>query len=187
VKVATTTSLTSSPNPSTFSSPVTLTATVTPASATGSVQFFNGSAVLGTANLSGGTAQLTVTSLPAGADSLTASYGGDAANASSASGARLQTVNKANSTTTLSANPASQSISGQPVTFTATVAPSAATGVVQFLDGSTLIGSATLSNGTAVFTTTSLANGNHSIKASYGGDSNVNGSQSGALSYKVRR
>jgi hypothetical protein len=37
-----------------------------------------------------------------------------------------------------------------------------------------------------VFSTTSLAIGNHSIKASYGGDGNVNGSQSGALSYRVK-
>jgi large repetitive protein len=186
VKATTTISLASTPNPSTFGSPVTLTATVTPASATGSVQFFNGSALLGTANLTSGSAQLTVTGLPAGTDSLTASYGGDAANAPSASSARLQTVNKANSTTTLSASPASQSTSGQTVTFTAKVAPSTGTGVVQFLDGSTLIGSAALSNGTAVFATTKLAVGTHSIKASYGGDSNVNGSQSGALSYRVK-
>ena len=186
VKAATSTGLTSSPNPSTFGSPVTLTANVTPASATGSVQFFNGSALLGTANLSAGTAQLTVANLPAGTDSLTAVYSGDANNAPSTSGARVQTVNKANSTTTISASPASQSNSGQTVTFTAKVTPTAGTGVVQFLDGSTLIGSGTLNNGTAVFSTTSLAVGNHSIKASYGGDSNVNGSQSAVLSYKVK-
>jgi hypothetical protein len=80
-----------------------------------------------------------------------------------------------------------QSIAGQSITFTATVRPAAATGVVQFLDGSTLIGSASLSNGVAVFSTSSLSTGNHSIKASYGGDTNVNGSQSAALSYKVKR
>jgi large repetitive protein len=185
VKMATTTSLSSSPNPSTFGSPVTLTATVTPASATGSVQFFNGSALLGTANVTGGKAQLTFANLPAGTDSLIANYGGDAGNAPS-SGASVETVNKANSTTKLSASPPSQSASGQTVTFTATVAPLAATGVVQFLDGSTPIGNATLSNGAAVFATNSLAVGNHSIKASYGGDGNVNGSQSGALSYRVK-
>jgi hypothetical protein len=186
VKVATTTSLASAPNPSTFGSSVTLTATVTPASATGSVQFFNGGAVLGTANLTGGKAQLTIASLPAGTDSLTAGYGGDAGDAPSTSGATAQTVNKANSTNTISASPPTQSNSGQTVAFTAKVTPSAATGVVQFLDGSTPIGSATLSNGIAVFSTAKLAVGNHSIKASYGGDSNVNGSQSGALSYRVK-
>jgi hypothetical protein len=186
VKVATTTALASTPNPSTFGSPVTLTATVTPAAATGSVQFFNGSALLGTVNLTSGKAQLTVANLPAGTASLTANYGGDAANAHSTSSTTPQTVNKANSTTTISASPASQSTSGQTVTFTAKVAPMASTGVVQFLDGSTVIGSGTLNNGTAVFSTTRLAIGNHSIKASYGGDGNVNGSQSGALSYRVK-
>jgi hypothetical protein len=186
VKVTTATSLNSSANPSTFGSAVTLTATVTPSTATGSVQFFNGGTLLGSANLTSGQAQLTVTSLPAGTDSLTAAYGGDAGDASSVSSTKLQTVNKVNSITTLSANPASQSSAGQVVTFTATVAPPAATGVVQFLDGSTLLGSATLNNGTAAFSTSSLAMGNHSIKASYGGDGSVNGSQSAALSYKVK-
>jgi hypothetical protein len=186
VKIATATALTRSPNPSVFGGSVTLTATVTPAGATGAVQFFDGSTLLGASNLSGGQAQLVTSSLTAGVHSLTASYSGTATHDPSTSSPVSQTVNKANSTTTLSANPPSPSHVGETVTFTAQVAPAAATGTVQFKDGSTIIGTAQLSGGTAVFATSSLAKGNHSIRAVYLGDANVNGSQSTSMTYRVR-
>ena len=55
---------------------------------------------------------------------------------------------------------------GQPVTLTATVAAvapgtAAATGTVSFFDGGTLLGSAPLLGGQAVFTTTRLGVGSH--------------------------
>ena len=50
---ATTTSLVSSPDPSTYGEPVLLTATVGPSAATGKVTFYDGTTVLGTAPLSG--------------------------------------------------------------------------------------------------------------------------------------
>jgi hypothetical protein len=71
-------------------------------------------------------------------------------------------------TVTFSVNPA---ILGQPVTITATVSPSAATGTVTFYDGTTQLGTPTLSSGTATFTTSTLTVGSHTIKGSYGGDS----------------
>jgi hypothetical protein len=65
---------------------VTFTSTVTPASVTGNVDFYNNtSTLLGVAPASGGTATFTTTALPAGADVVTASYGGDGKNSSSAS------------------------------------------------------------------------------------------------------
>src|SRR5207244_2856178 len=63
-QASTTTALAASPAASSFGQSVTLTATVTPTGADGSVQFFNGAASLGSATLSAGQAQLTVTSLP---------------------------------------------------------------------------------------------------------------------------
>lgn len=177
--------LTSSLNPSTFGAAVTLTASITPSTATGSVQFSNGGAALGSATLVNGRASLTTNGLPAGSNSITATYGGDAADLGSIAAALLETVNKAASSTTLSASPAAQSNSGQTVTFTAGVKP-AATGTVVFLDGTTVLGSSSLNNGSAVFTTATLPTGNHSIKASYGGDANVSSSSSAALSYKVK-
>jgi hypothetical protein len=186
VKAPTTTALTSSPNPSAFGQTVTFTATVTPATATGTVQFLKGSVVLGSASLSGGRAQFSTSALPAGANPITATYSGDSGNAASTSATVTQTVNKISSTVTLAASPASQATAGQTVTLTATVSPSSATGTVQFLDGSTVIGSVPLVSGKAAFSTSTLSAGNHSFKAVYGGDGNVNGSQSSTLSYKVK-
>ncbi|MGO9581815.1 MAG: Ig-like domain repeat protein [Acidimicrobiales bacterium] len=84
--VATTTALGSSPNPSQFGKPVTLTATLTKSSGTGTptgtVSFYLGTptgthSLLGTATLTSGQATLVISSLPAGTDSLYAVYGGD--------------------------------------------------------------------------------------------------------------
>ena len=61
-----------------YGTAVTLTATVTPSIATGSVTFTSGSTNLGTVNISSGTASLTTKSLPAGANTIIASYSGDA-------------------------------------------------------------------------------------------------------------
>jgi hypothetical protein len=73
--VATTTVLTASPagSASTGAS-VTLSATVTPAGAAGSVQFFDGATVLGTSPVTNNVATLTTTSLGAATHSLTATF-----------------------------------------------------------------------------------------------------------------
>lgn len=145
----------------------TISATVSPASATGTVQFQDGATVLGTATLSGGVASISTSALTAGSHTLTANYQGDALNAV-ASGTLPATVKNA-ATIGLALSPATL-ITGQPATITATVSPSAATGTVQFLDGATLIGTATLSGGAASLSTTALAAGLHTITASYSGD-----------------
>jgi hypothetical protein len=184
VKRATATTLASTPNPSTVRTTVTLTATVSPSSATGTVQFLNGATVLGSAALATGSAQIAVSNLPVGSNSLTAVYGGDGTNAGSTSAAVVQTVGKANSTTAL-AGPASPLNVGQSAAFTATVTPSSATGTVQFLDGALAIGTAAVSGGTAVFSTTALAAGNHSITAAYSGDGVLNPSTSAAVAVQI--
>lgn len=69
---------------------------------------------------------------------------------------------------------AASALVGQPVTFTATVTPSH--GVIPdaepiaFYDGLSFLGSASLVGGTAVYTTSSLAAGAGTIKATYIGD-----------------
>ena len=77
----------------------------------------------------------------------------------------------------------------QPVTFTATVTSGSGnipTGTVNFTDGSTTFGSATLdSNGLATFTASTLAAGTHSIVAAYLGDANNPPANSPALSQVV--
>ena len=107
-KSMTTTTLGSSPNPSLVGQTVTFTATVTSTSNTipngETITFtFNGT-VLGTATTSAGTASFGVSSLPAGSDTVTASYPGDATNqpssASVAQGVRSDSGSTASSGTT---------------------------------------------------------------------------------------
>jgi sugar lactone lactonase YvrE len=88
----TTTSLVTSPNPSLSGQNVTLTAFVSPAPATGSITFQDGSASLGTVTLNGGTAVLTLSTLSLGNHSLTAVYSGDGSYGASGSGTLTQTV-----------------------------------------------------------------------------------------------
>jgi sugar lactone lactonase YvrE len=66
------------------------------------------------------------------------------------------------------------SLLGSPVTFTATLTSAVGipTGTVNFVSGTTVLGSGTLSGGTATFTTSSLALGTVVIGANYLGDSN---------------
>ena len=81
-----------------------------------------------------------------------------------------------------SENPAN---SGDTVTFTATVSPSTASGSVTFLDGSTPLGTPSVSGGQATLSTAALTFGSHSITAVYNGDTNNAGSVSSVLSQVV--
>jgi hypothetical protein len=80
---------------------------------------------------------------------------------------------------------------GQPVTFTATVTSGSGivpTGSVNFNDGSTTLGSATLdSSGVGTFTTSTLTVGTHSIVAAYLGDPNNPAASSTALNQVVAK
>jgi hypothetical protein len=74
---------------------------------------------------------------------------------------------------------------GTPETFSAYL-PSAATGTVIFYNnGSTFLGSGTVSGGTATFSSSTLAAGSYSITAYYSGDSNYNPNTSSPLSLTV--
>jgi hypothetical protein len=180
---ATTTTLLSSLNPSTYGEPVTLTATVTsfPPGAPPdgeTVTFKNGAAVLATVALSDGSASFTTSTLTAGTKYIKAVYGGDANFGPSTSKVLKQVVNKATTTTTLtsSLNPSNL---GQAVTFTASVTPQYSgkvTGSVTFYDGTTALGTVSLSKGAAKFTTSTLAQGTHTITATYNGNANFTGS-----------
>ncbi len=88
--------------------------------------------------------------------------------------------------TTIAASPSNSAAQGATVTLTATVSPSAA-GSVTFRDGVTVIGTASVSGGTASTTTTSLPVGSRSLTASFvPTDSTAySGSSSSALSYTI--
>ena len=191
----TTTGAVSSLNPSGFGQAVTLTATVRAQGfkgiPTGTVTFKDGSTTLGTGTLNGsGVATYSTSTLAVGSHSITAVYGGDTNNAASTSSVLTQTVNAASATTTTSvvssSNPA---VAGSSVTLTATVATSGSntpTGMVTFKDGTTVLGTGTLNgSGVATYTTSTLAAGQHSITAVYGGDANNLTSTSSTLSQTV--
>jgi large repetitive protein len=184
VQAASTITVTSSANPAVVGAAVTFTATVTPTSATGNVQFLDGTTVLGTVALASGVASFTTSSLSPGSHSITASYAGDANDTSATSAVLAQTVQAASTVTVISsANPA---VVGAAVTFTATVAPSSATGNVKFLDGTTVLGTVALASGVASFSTSSLTQGSHSITASYAGDANDTSATSTVLTQTVQ-
>ena len=89
---------------------------------TGTVMFLSGAIPLGMVELDGsGSAILTLTTLPAGSDAITAQYSGDSSYAASTSAAVTQTVNQASSTTTLTVAPLVSS-AGQSVTLSVNVA-----------------------------------------------------------------
>jgi autotransporter-associated beta strand protein len=192
---ASTTTLTTAPNPSVVGQTVTLAAAVTAnaggATPTGTIMFLNGSIPLGVVALdSTGSALLTVSSLPAGSDSITAQYSGDDSSAASTSTAVVQTVNPASTTTTLSATPTAAT-AGESVTLSVNVAPASdgaptPTGTVTFTSGATTLGAATLdSNGNAVLSTVDLPVGSNTIAAQYSGDSNYAASTSASVNVTV--
>ena len=188
----TTTTLVSSLNPSTYGKAVTFAATVS--SGVGAppdgdaVTFRNGTTVLGTETLSGGSAGFTTSALSGGVNSITAVYGGDSNFGGSTSNVVKQVVKKAPTSTTVSSSP-NPSIYGQAVTFTALVTSGLGTPpdgeTVMIKQGTTVLGTGTLSGGSASFTTSALPAGTNYIKAVYGGDSNFSGSASRALKQVV--
>src|SRR3984957_4419864 len=71
---------------------ITLTATVTPASATGTLSFKDGNTALGSATLASGKGVLAVSTLSVGTHSLSAAYSGDAADSASDSNTLIVTI-----------------------------------------------------------------------------------------------
>ncbi len=190
---ATTTALTASATQITAGSPVTLTATVSAAGAPvtgGSVSFYNGATLLGTATLTNGAAGLTTSVLPTGADLVSATYSGTTVFAASTSAAITIIVSAVGTTATTTALTASatQITAGSPVTLTATVAAAGTTvtgGSVSFYNGATLLGNATLTNGTAGLTTSALPTGANLISATYSGTTVFAASTSSAVTITV--
>jgi photosystem II stability/assembly factor-like uncharacterized protein len=182
VLAATTTTLTSSPNPSAYGQAVVFTAKVN--SSIGAppngetVTFKKGTTVLGTGTLSGGSATFMTSALKVGTAAVAAVYGGDSKFATSTSKTLKQVVSKATTMTTLasSLNPSNV---GQAVTFTARVVPQfsgTVTGTVTFYDGATVLKTGSLSGGKATLTTSKLTSGTHTITATYNGSTSFFGS-----------
>ena len=90
----TTTTLVASPSTPQYGDPVTLTASVSPSAATGTISFYDGPILLGSTAVDGGTATLVNTTLTAGTHTITAIYNGDVTYASSTSTPQTVTVAK---------------------------------------------------------------------------------------------
>ena len=157
---------------------------------TGTVTFLDGAAVIGTATLNGtGTATLTTSALVGGSHPISAMYGGDANNLTSSSGAVSETVLPI-ATSTAVASASNPGVAGAALQLTATVlqtgttgAGGAFTGTVTFLDGATMIGTATISPvGIATLSVSSLNVGIHTLNASYSGNANYVTSASAPIS-----
>jgi hypothetical protein len=106
---STSTVLVSDTNPSTVGDSVTLTATVTPSSASGSITFKDGSTTIGTAILGHGSGSMVTSALAAGSHSLTAIYGGNSAYVASTSNTVTQVVNAAAGSSSSAATSSSSS------------------------------------------------------------------------------
>jgi autotransporter-associated beta strand protein len=203
-KDGTTTTVVPLNSPSTYGQSVTFQATVTPAAPgggfpTGNVTFKDNGLTLGSATLSTTAGNVTIatftttTPLPAGNDTITASYVGDG-NFTVSSGTTTQVVNQ--DSTTLSVTSAGATVYGQSATFNVTVVSAsggAPTGTVTFYDLTDMqrLGAASLQTNagltTATFTTVPLAlpvdaNGTpQTIQAVYGGDNNFTGTSNTTL------
>ena len=99
--------------------------------------------------------------------------------------ASSSTIGTTAATVTLTST-ASRLSYGTPVTLTASVAPTAATGTVTFYDGPVPIGTGTLSSGAATLPTFVLPTGTHQVlSAGYSGDTTYAASSSTAVDVSV--
>ncbi len=214
VNAPSTTALTSSSNPSVSGQTVTYTATVSVTSPdigvpTGNIEFLdNGTAIAtcggagGAADNGAGQATCAVAWPTVSTQTIAATYLGNAGTyyLASTSSSLTQTVNKA-STTTGVASSSNPSVSGQTVTYTATVSVTAPgsgtpTGNVKFLDGGVAIATCGGAGGVAVngsaqatcaVTYANTTGSPHSITTVYLGDANFNTSTSSTLTQTVNK
>jgi hypothetical protein len=194
VTTATTrTTVTTSANPSVFGQAVLFSATVAAVAPSGTptstVTFTVDGVAQAPVNLVKGQVTFTALGLGLGTHTMTAAYNGDGNFNASTAPALTQTVNMANTTTTVitSANP---SVFDQAVLFTAAVAAVAPgsgtpTGTVTFSVDGAAQAPVNVANGQATFTALGLSVGMHTVTAAYSGDGNFNTSTAPALTQTV--
>jgi sugar lactone lactonase YvrE len=189
VVIATTALTLSGPNaPVDAGTPATFVSVLTTngVSPTGSLTLRDGAVQIGYQPVSGaGQFNFSISNLIVGTHSITATYSGDSNNASSTSSVSTVIIRLAPTSTTVASN-LNPATLGDSVTFTAQVASSTqASGTINFIDGTSVLGAAPLANGVATLTVTSLSFGPHSISAAYLGDGNHAVSTSAAVNERV--
>lgn len=163
---------------------LTLTASVTGASPTGTVSFVAGGKTLGTAPLTNGTATLAVSFPAAGSFAVIANYPGDSNNTPSSSNPLSLAIAPVASKTTLAISSASAG-TNQQLTFTATVSGLNPTGTVTFASATATLGTASITNGVATLPFTFTTAGSYTVTASYAGDVDNSSSTSTAVTVVV--
>ena len=195
-----TTTVTSATNPTVWGQSVTFTATITPVAPapTGNVTFQDGgSNIAGCVNRAvvARVASCATAALAVGSHSVTAVYIGNATYAPSTSGPVIQMVN-IGTTSALLGSSTNPSVSGQTVTYTATVTPVAPasgtrTGTVDFQDAGVDIpgcgAKAVAAAGIATCAIAYAGPGSHTITAVYSGDTNFTASTAPGLTQTVNR
>lgn len=146
----------------------TLTASVTATSGTpaGNVQFHDGAVLVGTQPVASGTASIVLSDLVKGDHPYRATFvpTNSALFTTSQSSIVTSTIAGTSTTTTLSATGGINTVN---LTAGVTVAAGTATGAVQFHEGPTLVGSATVSSGSAVLALTGVTPGDHTYVATF--------------------
>ncbi|MBB5329920.1 FG-GAP-like repeat-containing protein [Tunturiibacter gelidoferens] len=163
---------------------LTLTATVTGGTPTGTVSFVAGGKTLGTAPLTNGTATLAVSFPAAGSFAVIANYSGDSNNTPSSSNPLSLAIAPVASKTTLTISSASAG-TNQQLTFTATVSGLNPTGTVTFASATATLGTASLTNGVATLPFTFTTAGSYAVTASYAGDLDNSSSTSAAVTVAI--
>jgi Bacterial Ig-like domain (group 3) len=162
---------------------------------TGEVTFSDGGVLLGSAALlpaggDGAVATVVITSLSAGSHGLSATYQGSADFLGISSSPVTHVVAQAATATQLSSSP-NPSKTGEAVSLRAVVAAVAPgggipAGSVEFLNGTTVIGTASVVNGVATVSIVSLKAGKHQLRARYLGTSNHAASVSTTVTHNVK-
>lgn len=181
---STTTALSGVPSATTFGTGFTAVASVSgTANPSGAVTFLVNGATYATVPMSGGNASYTF-NLPLGTYSISAVYNGDINNAGSLAPAISVVVGAANTVTALQSSATAGTV-GTPISLTAAVTSTAGmpSGAVSFSyttstnSTPTLIGSANLANGVAIYSAL-LPEGSDNVIATYVASGNFNGSTS---------
>lgn len=177
--------LTASPTPLVAGASVQITGTIKPTSATGFLSFsVDGTPTGATGTLVNGSYSISVAGLGAGLHSIAATYSGDGTYYSATTSVPLGLLVVAQTSISLSSSRIKE-LAGNPVTFTASVSPSGATGNLVFYSNGTQIGTVSVSNGTGAITVSNLGLGTQSITVHYEGDSKYLGVTSTALNQQI--
>lgn len=195
VTAASTTTALAAPETLIYGAPARLTATVTRvdgAAPRGSVEFLDGTTVLGTAALTAGTGAAATavlspsgSQLAVGSHRLTARFVPDAGFVASESAAQTLPVTKASTATTLTSSNPSASV-GTSVTLSAAVEArdgslASPAGELEFFAGSTSLGVVQVTAGNATLTTAFASAGTRELTARFAGGDSFTGSTSSAV------